>query len=678
MKDPPPVLESPSSDIFSPEKQLGGNLEGRISRFDNKDFDSHGKILHEVREYYLLADLFVSLGNIYVSTLSYEQTRSATEPIVIDLTVSPPDGNRMRLQRVDIWEGHHGLWAALTSRGMDATLSQGLSWMTKFHYNGTVVLLINGVASNGQKYPRSFNLSGLLLHYPDLEKYAVAAPGLSVSNRHFVQLYPDSPQPQHEWRLSETKFLVPAGIPQLGLYFASFDPVDNGHLGVIEYLLSEKKVDILVVVPNAETANQTFQGSQADRQEMLKLALEDLVQQFPERLFIFLRNSEYVGSMKSRIPFIEGVAQGFGVHPDDVYHIEVINDGMEHFGIHRTLFLPRSLTALPSHMLPCIHRDSIVDRSFIDHWSLSSSLVRRWLQAYRAGNQHLRNDRAEALVDASLPKVVKKYIEKSEIYLAEVSYFHMSPVAPSQTGFVAQTHNPSASEPQFRGFLVTTGVPERVAMFRSQVGVVGVHFTECMGYCGEYIEVQVLDGRLHLLYDSNFLNFDRYRARLARSISPSDLSITIDKVIPQPLTNFEVACYLSHCQVWSEAFSQNVAHVLIVEDRVKFKHDFYKRIRNVLAHLLKENRYDLCYLYREPPDPETGETNLLLTAYLVSRSGLEKLLQGAFPIRKPVDFYVKETIGSHFECNSFMDELVEREAHFLTTIPKYSHPVEFY
>jgi hypothetical protein len=65
--------------------------------------------------------------------------------------------------------------------------------------------------------------------------------------------------------------------------------------------------------------------------------------------------------------------------------------------------------------------------------------------------------------------------------------------------------------------------------------------------------------------------------------------------------------------------------VLIVEDRLIFHDNFFEKLWHVLDYILEQPSYDICYLYREP-EQANGATSLLLTAYLVSRSGLKKLL----------------------------------------------------
>jgi hypothetical protein len=113
----------------------------------------------------------------------------------------------------------------------------------------------------------------------------------------------------------------------------------------------------------------------------------------------------------------------------------------------------------------------------------------------------------------------------------------MSPVTHSRKEeFIHRVHNPSFTNDLSICYLVTTTVPDRIEKFRQQVGDLQIHFTECLAYCGEDIDIRVLDGRIFIIHEGSYLDLDR--ARLERNVSRPAFSATLDKAL-EPLTNLK-------------------------------------------------------------------------------------------------------------------------------------------
>ncbi|KAF2838736.1 hypothetical protein M501DRAFT_1016824 [Patellaria atrata CBS 101060] len=439
----------------------------------------------------------------------------------------------------------------------------------------------------------------------------------------------------------------------------------------MDYLLKENTLEIIVLIPNMEAVNKSFHTSRFHRIALMKLALGSLTRQYPGRIFIFLRNTNWVGSMEVREAFMEGIAQVFGIPHRSIYHIEGFEAQKPFLGLFPSIVLPRATDALTEHAIAGIHPRSKVDRFFQDRWNLSSSAIRRWLQLYRIPHPSIRSPAVEPFVAAALPATVKLYIESNQLYLTEIPFFNLKPKILPSADFVPQHHNTDVSDVSLTSYLLTTGTAARITAFRTQAAHLNLAISETLLFHGNSINV-CPNG----LITHNSAYLTPSRGYLNPTHSPHASSIRLSPSLPYPVTNFELACYLSHHQIWAASFWCGSPHVLIAEDRAVFTSNFATRLKAVLPELAKLD-YSLCYLYSRPSAPalrKAGDGELLLTAYVVSRLGLQVLLGKAFPVRRPVDWYVKETLSKEGKNPGiYAASLVERNEELVTTIPKVSH-----
>jgi cytidyltransferase-like protein len=662
--------------IFYPDLQ--GDKSDKPPMFKDVQSRSLRALYRFISSKYPIADFFVSPGHAWLQQEDNTKMESNIEPILINASVSRSKLGQWRLDRVDVWDGHHRLLARLQAYGRNVTLEKCPSGLNhkpdSCRREKDVLILINRRTSSKEKYEQWVKLSGLLLHYRFVQSFARVS-GF-MAEPHSVKWAPGAPRPEYECRLGETHFFPAfADIPRLGLFFGSFDPVHNGHLDIIKYLLEENILEIIVLIPNAEAMNKTFQASQLHRIAMLRLAIKHLLQKYPKRIFIFLRNSQWIGSMQLRIPLVEGMAQFFGIRVEQIYHIEGLEANKPFLGQFPAIVLPRASGIQSEHLKAQLHPKSRLDQFFFDRWNLSSSALRRWLQVYRLPHPRARNSDVEGIVIAALPQHVKKYIEKHHLYLSEVPFFRLKPKLPSAAGnSELKDHGESETSTLIKGYLITTGVPERVQAFRRQAVHVHLPISEHFVFCGADIDVVPNSGRLLILHSGSYLSPSR--GFLVRSAAPDLFSISIGRKIPYPLTNFELACYLSHYHIWALAFWRGNRHVLIMEDRTIFLPKFSTSIMELSVEL-ESRDYSLCYLYSREPTPDlrvAHKDDLLLTAYLVSRNGLQVLLENAFPISRPVDWYVKDTLCNRLGPTTvFAKTVVQRNEELITTIPKLSH-----
>lgn len=111
-----------------------------------------------------------------------------------------------------------------------------------------------------------------------------------------------------------------------------------------------------------------------------------------------------------------------------------------------------------------------------------------------------------------------------------------------------------------------------------------------------------------------------------------------------------VGCYLSHMSLWTMlANDAEEDEYLIFEDDVSFDTEFAQTFPKVLAHV--PSKYDIVYLdafWSEKTETIQGNEyiNVMLGqffgthAYIISKQGAKKFLQGALPIEIQVDSFM--------------------------------------
>jgi glycosyl transferase, family 25 len=122
------------------------------------------------------------------------------------------------------------------------------------------------------------------------------------------------------------------------------------------------------------------------------------------------------------------------------------------------------------------------------------------------------------------------------------------------------------------------------------------------------------------------------------------------------MTRGELGCSDSHRRVWTEIVQRDLPGALVLEDDADPPPDLPQWIAR--AWRLR-SRWDLLYLgYNWPPatQPIAGEQDFVVPdiaqawhvmhAYLVTQGGAQCLLDGAVPIRVPVDVHAARRSGS--------------------------------
>jgi glycosyl transferase family 25 len=136
----------------------------------------------------------------------------------------------------------------------------------------------------------------------------------------------------------------------------------------------------------------------------------------------------------------------------------------------------------------------------------------------------------------------------------------------------------------------------------------------------------------------------RFNAVDAKNKNIINLYNTIDH--PKRTIN-EVACYLSHKKLWRRIYELNLPYALIFEDDVFIGDKINKTsIMDAVKNSIGFNIIFLGHCHGNIlnfsfPETKVGSA-LCLNAYIVSRTGVEKLLQQDDDFSKPIDHFTRD------------------------------------
>ncbi|XP_017379874.1 procollagen galactosyltransferase 2 isoform X3 [Cebus imitator] len=135
-----------------------------------------------------------------------------------------------------------------------------------------------------------------------------------------------------------------------------------------------------------------------------------------------------------------------------------------------------------------------------------------------------------------------------------------------------------------------------------------------------------------------------------------------DPYSSRPLTRGEIGCFLSHYSVWKEVIDRELEKTLVIEDDVRFEHQFKKKLMKLMDDIDQAQLdWELIYIGRkrmqvkEPEKVVPNVENLVeadysywTLGYAISLEGAQKLV-GANPFGKmlPVDEFLPIMYNKH-------------------------------
>ena len=178
----------------------------------------------------------------------------------------------------------------------------------------------------------------------------------------------------------------------------------------------------------------------------------------------------------------------------------------------------------------------------------------------------------------------------------------------------------------------------------------------------EYEFVEAVDKRLLTEQHSKLYDDESVRRRVGRSLSPGEL-----------------ACALSHAHVWEIALSRDISHALILEDDAELSPEFLQTISNLALFPSDWDLINFCTTAPQmptgnilPPNLNIGNISKKMSgtvAYVVTRKGLETMLEHAYPIKAAADGLLSSlAIMGHLRCYGTIPQIVKPSANFDSSI----------
>jgi GR25 family glycosyltransferase involved in LPS biosynthesis len=117
-----------------------------------------------------------------------------------------------------------------------------------------------------------------------------------------------------------------------------------------------------------------------------------------------------------------------------------------------------------------------------------------------------------------------------------------------------------------------------------------------------------------------------------------------------------IGCTLSHIYVWQEFMESNQGNLLVVmEDDIDLPNDFKEKLNNFIINLPRD--FDIAQIYHSKTTekhkyPPKKVNNFVLTGYpqngtvgyIISKKGINKLLDHCLPIYEAIDVMIKDAI----------------------------------
>ncbi|XP_070795381.1 procollagen galactosyltransferase 2 [Pituophis catenifer annectens] len=157
------------------------------------------------------------------------------------------------------------------------------------------------------------------------------------------------------------------------------------------------------------------------------------------------------------------------------------------------------------------------------------------------------------------------------------------------------------------------------------------------------------------------------------------------------LTRGEIGCFLSHYYIWKEIVSREMEKCLVIEDDVRFEHQFKKKLTKLMDDIERgQLDWDLIYIGRKRMQverPEKAVPNVMnlveadysywTLGYAISLQGAQKLI-GAQPFSKmlPVDEFLPVMYNKH-PVAKYMEHYEPRDLKAFSAEPLLIYPTHY-
>ncbi len=296
-----------------------------------------------------------------------------------------------KLISVDLWNAHHRLVAYLEA-GYETIGQLKLS---------NLEILINGERVNGEKWGHYLSLAGI--NSQNLKSYSVVPAHGEIRNGTVsVDGAVSNFQLGSRNSLKQLRFNTKTAIePKVGVYFGTFNPIHEGHIGLIKQAKKLHGLDEVLIVPNINPIHKSGVTDIKLRNEMIAARIKN-----EPGLNLYVGDSAEIIDKFGRDPFFERVTQIYGSYNlhqligDDSF-MKIMNEG----GVEKNLF--RKYIVFKRKGGPAIpepETDKYIISGYEDNLGLSSTTIRNKIKENKKTNLN------------ELHPEVLKVIEKNELY----------------------------------------------------------------------------------------------------------------------------------------------------------------------------------------------------------------------------------------------------------------------
>ena len=179
---------------------------------------------------------------------------------------------------------------------------------------------------------------------------------------------------------------------KLGIYVGSFNPPHNGHLKVVNYLLENKIVDKIIILPTPNYWNKTNMVDIEKRVEMLKIFENP-------NIIVDGANNKY----KYTYQILESLSK---CYPEDKLYLIIGSDNLE------KLHLWKNIDEILKYHIIVLKRGNLDISKYLKHFDLTNFIVIDNFPFIDISSTEIR----ENLNNENLDERVLKYIKKHKLY----------------------------------------------------------------------------------------------------------------------------------------------------------------------------------------------------------------------------------------------------------------------
>lgn len=273
-----------------------------------------------------------------------------------------------KVSSVDLWNAHHRLVAYMENGRRSI----------KDIPEKNIEILVNGKRENGEVWSHYLSSSGVdwrkVVDYKnvpaggDIREGTVALPG-DVSN---YQLGARNTVAQLHMNVFNTE----RKKMKVGVYFGTFDPIHEGHVGIVKKSIEALGLDEVVIVPNVNPIHKKPTAIK-HRNSMIALRIKD-----EEKINLYTGDSDEIIDKFGRNPFFERIIQIYG--SGDLYQIigddsfeKLMNQGE----IEKSLFRKYVVFRRRDSNIALTSSEKAIIVESEDETGLSSTVVRKKIKA---------------------------------------------------------------------------------------------------------------------------------------------------------------------------------------------------------------------------------------------------------------------------------------------------------